>query len=98
MGTWYNFNISYDCLSARYTITVSNQGKEIFIKEFPFSQSVKTIERVLFTTKASLNTQDLEASGKFCTIGDLPDSDTPSPLSRLLIGSFSSHTEVRAGE
>lgn len=97
-GMWYDFTVSYDCVSARYTAAVSCKGEEFFRKEFPFSQSVETVERILFATKGCVNTQDLEASGKFCTIGDLPDSDSPAPLSRLLISSLSVYTEVKADE
>ncbi len=98
LGTWYDLRVEYDCVSARYIFTAQREGETLFQKEFPFSQSVETVERVLFATKDSVNRQDLEANGKFCTIGDLPDSDTPSPLSRMLIGGMSAETKVRAGE
>ena len=98
LGTWYDLRVEYDCVSARYIFTAQREGETLFQKEFPFSQSVETVERVLFATKDSVNRQDLEANGKFCTIGDLTDSDTPSPLSRMLIGGMSAETKVRAGE
>lgn len=98
LNTWYDFQIAYDCVEARYAFTAAVGDKTLFQKELAFCQPAETLERILFATKDTVNMQDLESNGKFCTIGDLPDSDIPVPLSRMLIQSLSVRTGVRAGE
>lgn len=99
LHAWYDICLEYDCVEARYTVSIGKPGEEaLFRKELPFCQAVETVERILFATKDSVNTQDLESNGKFLTIGDLPDSDLPTPLSQMLVGRLEAKTRVKAGE
>lgn len=95
-GQWYDLTVAYDCVLNRFTVAVSADGKELARKEMPFAESVSTVERVLFTTKANNNPQSVESDGKDLSIGDQPDSDTRLPLSRMSVLSFSCRTDVPA--
>lgn len=97
-GVWYTLETTFDCAQNRWQISVQRDGETVCEKALPFCQSVYAVERVLFATKENGSKQDLEASGKFMTIGDLPDSDEKLPLSRMVIGAFGCETKVGAQE
>ena len=64
-------NLFADCVENRFEFSVGKAQPER--REcFRFSQSVGSISRALFTTKAALYRNSLEDSGRYKTLGDLP--------------------------
>ena len=70
-GVWIELNLLADCVENRFEFSVGKAQSER--REcFRFSQSVGSISRALFTTKAALCRNSLEDSGRYKTLGDLP--------------------------
>lgn len=71
---WFNIQIEVNCFTNKFTLSIDQNEKNIR-KEFNFSNSVYSIERILFTTKNNLPFNTIEDCGKFGDLGDLINSD-----------------------
>lgn len=74
LGKWLNLELLADCRENSFTVHLEQEGRE-FRRDYTFSQSVHSLERVLFTTKASLPWNTLEDSGRDGSLGDLMGSE-----------------------
>ena len=74
MGEWLWLEIEAHCDENRFWVKMT-QADKMIQKKFLFSQSVRVINRIFFTTKASLPWNTLEDCGKYGDMGDLPDRE-----------------------
>ena len=82
------------CLTNHFTLTL-DQGGESRSKDFRFSNSVYTVERILFTTKETLCFNTIEDCGKWGDLGDLKDADIKLPQSCYYIDSLTCSTSQK---
>lgn len=87
MGVWMDVLVEANCLTNQFTLNL-RQENFTFEKAFRFSLSVDTLERILYTTKASLPFNTLEDCGKWGDLGDLEDADVPLVESSYYIASL----------
>lgn len=74
MGTWMDLALKANCLTNQFFVSISQDGK-VFEQMFRFSLSVDTLERILYTTKASLPFNTVEDCGKYGDLGNLEHAD-----------------------
>lgn len=79
-GEWMELSIDANCFTNHFTVTI-RQCDSSRSKSFRFSNSVYTVERILFTTKDSLPFNTIEDCGKWGDLGDLEDADRKLPES-----------------
>ena len=85
---WLDIAIYANCRTNIFSITLK-QGMKERTKEFRFSASVYTIERILFASKATLPFNTVEDCGKWGDLGNLPDADLKLPKSKYYIDHLS---------
>ncbi len=73
-GEWMDVQIEANCFTNHFTLSVTRHGVTDR-KEFRFSNSVYTLERILFTTKETLPFNTIEDCGKWGDLGDLENAD-----------------------
>ncbi len=93
-GEWMDITIEACCLTNHFTLTL-DQGGESRSKDFRFSNSVYTVERILFTTKETLCFNTIEDCGKWGDLGDLKDADIKLPQSCYYIDSLTCSTSQK---
>lgn len=81
---WIALTIEADCYSNRFTLKLEQCGK-MHEKSFRFSNSVYTLERILFASKHILPFNTVEDCGKWGDLGNLKDADIKRPESRYYI-------------
>ena len=91
-GEWMDVKIEANCFTNIFTLTII-QDDITQTKEFRFSNSVYTVERILFTTKDTLPFNTIEDCGKWGDLGDLPKADVKLPESHYYIDSLNVITE-----
>ena len=89
-GTWIDVTLRLDCVKGSAHATLSWEGKQAE-REFNFNQPLEQVERILFTTKATLPWQTFEDCGKGGMLKDLPE-DKPRKETAYTIGRFESKT------
>lgn len=83
-GVWMDITIKADCYTNIFDVTLT-QGKESRSKKFRFSNSVYTLERILFASKDILPFNTIEDCGKWGDLGNLENADIKLPESRYYI-------------
>lgn len=89
---WLDISIEANCFTNTFRLTLS-EGENTKMGEFRFSNSVYTLERILFTTKDTLPFNTIEDCGKWGDLGDLPNADVKLPESHYYIDAFTCTTE-----
>lgn len=79
-GSWIDISIEADCYTNIFILTLS-QNETTREKKFRFSNSVYTLERILFTSKDHLPFNTIEDCGKWGDLGDLENADIQLPQS-----------------
>lgn len=79
-----DIKIEANCFTNNFTLTITQNG-ETSCKEFRFSNSVYTLERILFTTKDTLPFNTIEDCGKWGDLGDLENADVKLAESRYYV-------------
>ncbi len=74
-GEWMQIRVAADRFENTYTVAVEQNGKQ-YSKTFHFNLSVRSLERILFTSKKTLPFNTLEDCGKWGDLGNLPGADT----------------------
>lgn len=85
---WLDISIHANCLTNLFSVTLK-QGMKERTKEFRFSASVYTIERILFASKDILPFNTVEDCGKWGDLGNLSHADIKLPESNYYIDSLS---------
>lgn len=83
---WIALTIEADCYTNIFTLKLE-QCKESREKSFRFSNSVYTVERILFTSKDILPFNTVEDCGKWGDLGNLEGADEKLPESCFYIDS-----------
>lgn len=83
-GEWMDVKIEANCFTNSFTLSITQNG-ETQSKEFRFSNSVYTVERILFTTKDNLSFNTVEDCGKWGDLGDLENADVKLKESRYYV-------------
>lgn len=83
-GEWLDITIEASCLTNIFTITLEQNDKKQS-KDFRFSNSVHTVERILFASKDNLPFNTIEDCGKWGDLGNLKNADSKLPTSRYFI-------------
>lgn len=86
-GSWMDITIEADCHTNTFILTLSQNG-ESRDKKFRFSNSVYTLERILFATKDILPFNTIEDCGKWGDLGNLEHADVKLNESRYYIDSL----------
>ncbi len=76
--------IEASCIRNQFSICF-RQGAKTQKQNFAFSNSVCTVQRILFASKTSLPFNTLEDCGKWGDLGNLPDADVKLTESRMQI-------------
>lgn len=84
---WINITITINCLTNIFTIKLK-QGIAERTKNFRFSASVYTVERILFASKDILPFNTVEDCGKWGDLGNLESADKKLPESNFYINSL----------
>ena len=90
MNEWIDVTMTLDCVKGHADITVSS-GEWSMHKVVGFNQPLEQVERILFTTKATLPWQTIEDCGKGGMLEDLPGDD-PTVESVVYVERFESQT------
>lgn len=77
---WMELTIEANCFTNIFTLTIEQNGVSRS-KNFRFSNSVYTLERILFTSKDILPFNTIEDCGKWGDLGDLENADIRLPKS-----------------
>lgn len=91
-GEELKFKVEADCRTNKFTLAI-RQGDVTEEAGFALSNSVYTVERILFTSKTTLPFNDLEDCGKYGDLGNLPGADFKHEEGRLLIKSLDVYEE-----
>lgn len=81
---WFELTIEANCFTNLFTVTI-NQNSVNRSKNFRFSNSVYTVERILFASKDILPFNTIEDCGKYGDLGDLEHADLKLPTSHYYI-------------
>lgn len=81
---WFELTIEANCFTNLFTVTI-NQNSVNRSKKFRFSNSVYTVERILFASKDILPFNTIEDCGKYGDLGDLEHADIKLPTSHYYI-------------
>ena len=92
-GTWMDLVIEANCYTNIFVITLTQNG-DSRSKKFRFSNSVYTLERILFTSKDILPFNTIEDCGKLGDLGNLENADVKLPESRYYIDYLTCETIV----
>lgn len=84
---WLDVTITANCFTNIFTITLK-QGMTERSKNFRFSTSVYTLERILFTSKDILPFNTVEDCGKWGDLGNLELADQKLPESNFYINNL----------
>lgn len=91
-GEWIDLTIEANCFTNLFTLTLEQCGASR-TKNFRFSNSVYTVERILFASKDILPFNTIEDCGKWGDLGDLENADVKLPESRYYIDYLTCITE-----
>lgn len=86
-GEWLDITITANCLTNIFTVTLKS-GLMERSKNFRFSESVYTIERILFASKDILPFNTVEDCGKWGDLGNLEQADFKIPESNFYINNL----------
>lgn len=85
---WLDITITANCLTNIFSVTLK-QGLNERTKNFRFSASVYTVERILFASKDILPFNTVEDCGKWGDLGNLEQADIKLPESHFYIDNLS---------
>lgn len=89
-GEWIDVEMTLDCVKGSASVKLT-WGSDSVEKNFNFNQPIEQVERMLFTTKATLPWQSFEDCGVGGMLEDKPD-DRPAEESVVYIRNFESRT------
>lgn len=92
-GIWMDITIAANCYTNIFVVTLT-QKEESRSKKFRFSNSVYTLERILFTSKDILPFNTIEDCGKWGELGNLENADVKLPESRYYIDYLTCETDA----
>lgn len=83
-GEWMDVTITANCLTNVFTVMLK-QGVMERSKKFRFSESVYTLERILFASKDILPFNTVEDCGKWGDLGNLENADEKLPQGNFYV-------------